>query len=449
MKKSSTGHIVRFGACVAAAGLVTVGMTATPALADSDQLWIAANPYELVLPRVVEGGGQAPATTLTLGLSHDNPAYRVTDGRLTVDISGLAGIAEVTWPENCAPAGTTTAVCSVPEVPTTNAGPVKLQVRAAAGAADGATGRVSYQAKATTTAEGGELVAAENWTDVKIASGPDLVLDPPAPVSDVVPGSTVPVRFSVANHGNQPADGIRVDLYVTRGLELHGLAPQCTATPIGEGTIKPVTRYECAFDDVVAPGGTFTLPAPLSAKTAPYALAERIDLGVQPGGGVEDIQPEGNGAVVGITATNTADFAVHGAKATAQAGQTVTVPVTFRNRGPAWVANLGSGDPVAAVDVTVPRGATATAVPDACEPRTADGGWWESGVRTGAPRYLCQLPMWVAERQTVTFPFELRIDTVVTGAKGAVLLKPPYGDTPLPFDPNRSNDRAKLVLNPA
>ncbi|MFF5975498.1 hypothetical protein ACFY7C_28720 [Streptomyces sp. NPDC012769] len=449
MKKPLTGRrIARLGACAAAAGLVAVGMTATPALADSDQLWIAANPYELVLPNVVDGTQQAPAVTLALGLYHDNPSHRVTDGRLTVDISGLAGIAEVTWPENCAPAGTT-AVCSLPEVPVNSSTPVKLQVRAVAGAADGATGRISYQAEATTTAEGGELTAAENGTDFRVASGPDLVLDRPAPVTGVTPGSTVPVGLSVANHGNRPAEGVQFSLYVTRGLELTGLPQQCTGTPIGEGTIKPITRYDCAFADVVPPGGTFTLPEPPSAKVAPYALAERVDIGVQPGGGAEDLQPEGNGAVLDVTAVNTADFAVRGARLTAEAGRTVTVPVTFRNRGPAWVANLTSGDPVADVDVTVPRGATATAVPDACEPRTADGGWWESEVRTGAPRYLCRLPMWVAEQQTVTFPFALRIDTVVTGAKGAVVLKPPYGDTPLPFDPNRKNDQAKIVLNPA
>ncbi|MEV5968412.1 hypothetical protein [Streptomyces sp. NPDC051921] len=30
-----------------------------------------------------------------------------------------------------------------------------------------------------------------------------------------------------------------------------------------------------------------------------------------------------------------------------------------------------------------------------------------------------------------------------------VALKPPYGDTPLAFDPNPRNDQAKIVLNPA
>ncbi|MFF6774238.1 hypothetical protein ACFY8W_11805 [Streptomyces sp. NPDC012637] len=453
MKKPSTGRrLARLGACAAAAGLVTVGAVATPALADGDQLWVTASPWQLVLPKASDTGPQPAPTTLNLSLSHDNPANQVVDGLLTVDVSGLAGIAEVTWPENCAPAGTT-AVCSVPEVPATgNDSPLKVavKVRAAVGAAVGASGRISYRATATTTT-GEQLTAGENWTDVRVASGPDLSVAPLAPATGVTPGATVPVPVSAVNNGDRPVNGVRVTYYVTRGLTLGGLAPQCVGAPAGndEGPIHPVTKVDCAYDDVVQPGGTFTLPSPVTATVAAYGLQERVDVGVQPLDGAEDLQPEDNGALKAVTVTNTADFAVRGARLTAAAGETVTAEVTFRNRGPAWVANLGSGDPVGRVDVTVPRGATATAVPDACEPRTADGGWWEGEVRTGAPRYVCNLPIWVAEKQTVTLPFRLRVDTVVTGAKGAVVLGPPYGTEPLPFDPNPANDRARIVLNPA
>ncbi|HEY9369014.1 hypothetical protein [Streptomyces sp.] len=444
MRKPSAGRVARLAACVTAAGLVTVGMAAVPAAADSDQLWIVS-PWELVLPKAVDGG-QAPVSTVALGLYHDNANYRVTDGKLTVDVSGLTGVAEVTWPENCAPAGTT-AVCSFPEVPLNGETPVELKVRAAAGAETGAGGQITYTGQAETSA-GGALTAYESQTTVRVASGPDLVMTQVAPVTGVAPGSTVPVPVSVVNNGNEPANGVDVTMYVTRGLDIGAVAPQCTSTPLGEGAIKALTKVDCAFADVVEPGGSFALPSALQAKVASYALAERIDIGARAGGGAEELDQGNNGTVASIGVTNTADFAIRGARLTAEAGATVQAPVTFRNRGPAWVANLGSGDPVGSVDVTIPRGATATTVPDACEPRTADGGWWENEVRTGAPRYLCQLPIWVAEKQTVTFPFELRIDTVITGAKGAITLKPPYG-TAFPFDPNPANHQAKLVLNPA
>ncbi|MGW6564368.1 hypothetical protein [Streptomyces sp. NPDC054975] len=441
MRKLSAGRVARLAASVTAAGLVTVGMAAGPAAASSDQLWIVS-PWELALPKAVDGQ-QAKDTTVALGLYHDNANYQVTDGKLTVDVSGLTGVADVTWPENCAPTGTT-AVCSFPEVPLTGEAPVEVKVRAAVGAESGATGQITYEATATTSY--GTMVAPGSTTTIRVASGPDLVLNQPAPVTGVAPGSTVQVPFSVVNNGNEPANGVDVYFYVTRGLELGAVAPQCTSTPLGEG--EPLTKVECAFDDVVAPGGSFTLPSALQAKVAPYALGERIDIGANARGGVTDLEPGNNGWVAQITATNTADFAVRGGRYTAAAGETVRADVTFRNRGPAWVANLGSGDPVGSVEVAIPRGATATTVPDACEPRTADGGWWESEVRTGAPRYVCQLPMWVAEKQTVTFGFDLRVDTVVTGAKGAITLKPPYG-TSFPFDPNAANHQAKLVLNPA
>ncbi|MET9427275.1 hypothetical protein [Streptomyces sp. NPDC003036] len=441
------GRTVRLGAAgVAAAGLVTVGM-ATPALADSDQLWIVA-PYEAVVPTAA-GPGQEPATrTLGLGLYHDHSGFQVTDGRLTVDVSGLTGVADVVWPENCAPSGTT-AVCSVPEVPLTGITSVPLQIRAAADAAAGASGRITYSATAATTMEGGQLTAPEGYeTTVKVGAGPDLVVERPAPVEGVQPGSTVPVPFSVVNNGNQPANGLQATFYVTRGLDLGTVDPRCTSTPVGEGgPVKPVTRVDCAFDDVLAPGGSFTLPEPLRATVASYALNERVDLNVSARGGAEDLAPEDNGAVVEVRAVNTADFAVRGAKVSGAAGETVKAALTFRNRGPAWIANLGSGDPVGLVDLTVPQGATVTSVPENCQPRTLDGSWYEGGP-AGAPRYVCDLPMWVAENQTVTFPFELRIDTVIAGSAGTVALKPPYGTQPLPFDPNHRNDTSKLVLNP-
>ncbi|MFB8051300.1 hypothetical protein [Streptomyces rubiginosohelvolus] len=65
---------------------------------------------------------------------HDT--FTVTDGRLTVDASGLAGVAEVIWPEDCAPSGTT-AVCAVAQVPVI--GPdYRPQVLLEAHAAEGA-----------------------------------------------------------------------------------------------------------------------------------------------------------------------------------------------------------------------------------------------------------------------------------------------------------------------
>ncbi|OKJ99569.1 hypothetical protein AMK26_26445 [Streptomyces sp. CB03234] len=439
---------VRLGAGAAiAAGLVAAGLTTPAHATETDQLWIHA-PYKIDLPVGAAAGAEPQARTLTLGLYHDNSAFTVTDGRLTVDISGLTGVAEVSWPESCSPSGTT-AVCTVPEVTGSSdiAYPVKLTVRAVPGAAAGASGRITYQAQATTTQGAEPLVAPGNDTTVTLGSGPDLSLQDPEPLDAVAPGTVHTVPLSVTNRGNEPADGVQLTFYVSRGLTLGEVAPGCTSTPVGGTTDTALTKVQCAFDDTVEPGGTFTLPQPLKATIADHALYERLDISVTPGSGATDLSTSDNYASARIRATNTADFAVRGVKAAAGAGETVATGLTFRNRGPAWVANLSSGEPVAVVDFTVPEGATATAVPQSCYARSLDGTSFPT--RTGAPLYQCRLPYWVTESQTVTLPFTLRVDTVVPDATGKVTLRAAYGDQPLPFDPNVRNNTAKLVLNPS
>ncbi|MFF2513560.1 hypothetical protein [Streptomyces sp. NPDC058086] len=77
----------------------------------------------------------------------------------------------------------------------------------------------------------------------------------------------------------------------------------------------------------------------------------------------------------------------------------MTAPLTFKNNGPAWFANLGSGDLAAKVRLVVPTDMTVTGVPVDCVPHTLTDGY--SGQRTGAPRYDCALPYSVSVRSPV------------------------------------------------
>jgi hypothetical protein len=446
---SSPARALTRAACVAVVtGIVGAG-TVLPASAEdepqSDQLWISA-PYEATLP-VGTGGDAGVERPLVVGLSHDNGNFAVTDGRLTVDVSGLTGVAEVVWPDNCAPSGTR-AVCTVPEVPLSGLDePVRLQVRAAAGAALGATGRIAYSARATTTQQGGELTAHEQETTLTLGSGPDLVVQGTKPSGTVQPGDTVSVPFTVVNRGGEAAHGVRVTMYVTRGLDVGAVDPKCDTTPLDEQSgISALQRVDCLFDDVVAPGATFALPRTLTATAAPYAYHERLDISVDPGGDAQDLEPSDNGLHTAVRVANTSDFSVRGADLTATAGQTVTADLTFRNDGPGWVANLRSGEPVAALHFVVPQGATVTSAPENCHGRTASGDWYEGPG--GAPRYECDLPMWIGERQQVSLPFTLRVDTVVPGATGTVTLRDTWGEA-RPNDPDTTNNTADVVLNAA
>ncbi|MFP8905027.1 COG1361 family protein [Streptomyces atacamensis] len=445
MRRVSVGRPMRLGACaVAAAGLLAAGL-ASPASADdqqTDQLWISA-PYEQKLPPGT-GGEEPEPRSLGVSLHHDNSNFTVTDGEVTVDVSELAGVAEVTWPENCTPSGTG-AVCHVPEVPVTgNDEQIRLTVRAADGAAAGAQGRIAYEATATGGPQGTLTAPRESFeTTVTVASGPDLAIAGIDPIERAEPGDDRTIPFELTNNGNESAHGFMVRMTASYGLKEMTEYDACTYTRSSDDEYAPMTHATCSFDRVLAPGESFRLPRPLKVEFARHALAERLDIGVEPGGGAEDLDHHDNYVALELGADNTADFSVTGDAVSGAAGETVTARLAFANSGPAWFGNLGSGDPVAVVQLDVPEGTTVTGVPSGCIPRTLSGGYHPR--RTGAPRYDCELPYWVPEKVEHSYVFSLRIDTVTPGTTGAVSVRPGFGT--FTFDPNPANNTAVLAVN--
>ncbi|MGW1038667.1 hypothetical protein [Streptomyces sp. NPDC002547] len=448
MSSVSVGRVLRRGACAGAVGaLVAAGLGSGVALADdepqSDQLWIQA-PYEQSVT-VAPDGGAAQFRSLALGLYHDNDNFTVTDGRLTVDVSGLAGVADVSWPDNCTPndAGTV-AVCDTGDVPTRWSAQVQLKVQAAAGAVVGAQGAIEYSAEAAGGPDG-TLVAPQDSAEtfVTVGSGPDLGMSAPQDTTDVAPGTSLTVPFSVTNTGNETAHGFNVKMWATYGLDVVTRYPQCTYSgPDDGGEYTPMTYVTCSFDTDIAPGASVDLPEPLHLAVTDHALYERFDYEAQPGGDATDLDGSDNGRSWHITADNTADFAVRGTEVSGAAGDTVTAAFRFVNRGPAWVGNVSSGDPVAVIDYYLPEGTTATSVPDTC--RNA----WTSGDDPAIGHYACTLPLWAKPDLKVSFPFQLRIDRVVPDATGRVVVHP-HSDTSSTFDPNSKNNSAKVVVNPS
>ncbi|MFE4641020.1 hypothetical protein [Streptomyces sp. NPDC056730] len=436
-----------------AAGLLTAGL-AVPAFAaddppQSDQLWIN-EPYEQTLP-IGTDGGQPESRTLGVGLYHDNDNFTVTDGRLSVDVSDLAGVAEVTWPDNCTPSGAA-AVCTIPVVPVIGSDyedQVSLTVRAADGAEVGAQGRITYEATATGGPDGTLTAPRESFsTTVTVGAGPDLAIDPVADIEDGQPGDERTIPFKVTNQGNRSANGLTVKLYVSYGLTDLTRYDACAYPPTDGDDYPPLNTVVCTFDQVLAPGDSFELPEPLTVRLAPYALKERLDIGVEPGDGAQDIDSQNDYTALQLRAVNTVDFSVAGDAISGAAGETATAELTFKNNGPAWLGNLGSGDPVAEVRLIVPEGTTVTGVPSDCYPRTVDGGYYPK--QTGAPRYDCSLPHWVLEDTRHTFAFSVRVDTVVPGATGAVSIHPAFGEFgeyPFDFDPDLANNTAVLTVN--
>ncbi|MFF7095576.1 hypothetical protein ACFY9A_24740 [Streptomyces rubradiris] len=442
MSSVSVGRVLRRGACAGAVGaLLVAGLGSGVAFADeaqTDQLWIQA-PYEQPVT-VGADGAAGEYQSLALGLYHDNSNFTVTDGRLTVDVSGLAGAVDVAWPDNCAPddAGTV-AVCDTGDVPTGYTPQVELRVRAAAGTGVGAPqGVIKYSAEATGGPDG-KLVAPGAETLVTVGSGPDLGVNALQSVRDVAPGTALTVPFSVTNTGDRTAHGFSLKLWATYGLDVVTRYPQCAydGPDADDNEYTPMTHVTCSFDTDIAPGATVELPEPLRLAVTGHALYERFDYEVQPGGGATDLDVSDNGQAWSISARNTADFAVHGTQVSGRAGDTVTAAFRFTNQGPAWVGNVSSGDPVAVIDFYLPEGTTATSVPDSCYAAGSSGA-----------HYACTLPMWAKPGLDVGFPFQLRVDRVVPDATGRVVARPDYG-TSFAFDPDSGNNSATVTVNPS
>lgn len=84
--------------------------------------------------------------------------------------------------------------------------------------------------------------------------------------------------------------------------------------------------------------------------------------------------------------------------------------------------------------MVAPEGATVTTAPKQCRAITVDGS---------VPGHRCSVATPLLEDARLTFPFELRVDEVVEGARGRVAMP----DWDNPFDSDPSNDVAWIVLN--
>ncbi|MEU1478446.1 hypothetical protein [Streptomyces sp. NPDC005760] len=443
MSSVSVGRVV-------AGALVLAGLGSGVAYADdaapSDGLEIQA-PYEQAVVVAPGDGGAAQYRSMALGLQHYNSDFTVTDGRLTVDASGLAGVAEIAWPDTCTPdeAGTV-AVCDTGDVPVRYSPQVQLKVRALPGAAVGAQGAIEYSATATGGPDG-TLTAPEYSAEtfVTVGSGPDLGVTAPQDLTGLTPGTGLTVPFSVTNTGNETAHGFTVQMWATYGLGVSTRYPQCAYTDPDDADAQypAMTHVTCAFDTDVAPGAAVELPEPLRLAVTDHALHERFDYEVEPADGVTDLDSSDNGRALHIDADNTADFAVHGTEVSGAQGETVAAGFRFVNRGPAWVADVASGDPVPAIDYYLPPGTTATSVPSTCRTGAPSGG------DPAVPHYVCTLPTWTRPDLKAGFPFRLRVDQVIPGATGRVVVRPYDGSAAFAFDPDTKNNTAKVVVNPA
>ncbi|MEV8229591.1 peptidase [Streptomyces sp. NPDC079167] len=464
---------------LAAAGLLAAGSLAVAAPAQADgPVFTLGGPAETALHPYPETGSPQKSS---LGLTVHNPdpdeESMGYEGEVTytLDLSGIAGVAELSPAEDtgsdCEITGST-AVCQDWGVYAGLSSIADFDLAAAKGSKDGATGTIEV----TGSAEG---VTFTPFSAKVTVGGPDLVMKRLPFKQELKPGDVQPAPITFTNKGTTAADGVLLTLRYSRGMEITERYSNCEYN--GEAGDDPFEGYAwatalCSVEGSYEPGATYTLADPLSVKATERAFydtliyrinedssaqrsAQRAGADFTRGTGPAltlkrvtssargaDLNPWDNQQEADFRTDNTANFVAVGGKADGAVGETVTADIGFRNDGPAWIGYIRSGEPVAAFDFTVPKGAEVTRKPESCRGVTADGKYREDQDR--APRYVCNTSMTVRDGADVSLPFDLKITELVPNADGAVRIRNTWLSEPeLPFDPKPADNTARLVLN--
>ncbi|MFF2331045.1 MULTISPECIES: peptidase [unclassified Streptomyces] len=461
----------------AAVGLLAAGSLAlgAPAQAAGPALVIGGPAATALHPRPTSGAPQKSTVVITV----DNPARDTErssfegDFAVNFDLAGIAGTADAAFGgagvADCEVTGPT-AVCHGHGLGPGRSALAALELTAAEGSRIGDAGTIEV----TGTADGATFAAFS--TEVVIG-GPDLTMEQLPLKPNPKPGETQQVPVTFANNGTRAADGVLLTLRYTRGLDFVERYANCEYTE-GEagGGFAAGTTARCSVPGTYEAGTTYRLAVPLTLRATEHAfhdtLVYRVDeqepgrpgvRGAALSGGEGkgaaltlreaapvrgvDLDPLDNQREADFVTENSADFVAYGARVRGAAGDTVAATVGFHNRGPAWVGFPRSVGPVAAVDLTVPEGASVTGVPAGCRGLTADGQ--DFGSRGGAPRYVCDTSSAMRDGADFALRFRLRIDKAVAGASGTVTVRTPdlTGPPQPAFDPEPANNTARLVLN--
>ncbi|GAB3949042.1 hypothetical protein GCM10027614_47170 [Micromonospora vulcania] len=314
---------------------------------------------------------------------------------------------------------------------------------------------------------------------VTIAEGVDLVSDPTTEGSGA-PGTRAGLPGVVRNAGETAIDGTVLVVQAEELAAYGGDYSNCKSDEWGMVAF-------CRFDTKIEPGKSYKLSEDLPIKVSPNArtgakfpvaldwwTTDDWDLAfkdwyqdeVKPGKGEKlalvaqptqlarvpqtDLDQMNNFTVgtVQVTGDNQADLATKGATASGKKGDVVNVAPSFTNLGPAVLEYQGQSTPGIRLEdlpirITVPADTTAVEAPYDCVPFTPNAEWdpWDAAWgEPGAKEYACQVLETWKDYET-NYQFALRIDKVVPDASGVITTK-------LVGDPNKSNDTAKIVINP-
>jgi len=220
--------------------------------------------------------GNATASTTVSGLV------------VTYDVSGLAGVATLAPNTGSCTTSGTLITCSEGSFAINNYTAQSVQgytgsknlpitLTPAAGAVAGATGSVSVSVAANGVT--GQYPAS---ISVSIADGPDLVVKGSASNGNtgvtvsVNPGSTYTRGLTFTNDGDQPAQGVTVEINSNgHGVDVPETHKNCQYA-------APTTAY-CYIPDLIAPGATETLSPAIQVLTSTDLIWQGLNIRVVPG----------------------------------------------------------------------------------------------------------------------------------------------------------------------
>ncbi|MEV7986395.1 LPXTG cell wall anchor domain-containing protein [Micromonospora sp. NPDC085948] len=444
-----------------------VAASATPAAAAKASFDIVTHDLLVAPGHLTYGSFYAQSTG-----SESEPTFGRTS--VDVDLSAVAGFATVepTWGWTC------------------DVSPTKLHCES--DIEDGQSPSFDYLVTAEDDAKPGQkgslaisLTAggktAKAKADVSIAEGVDLVSDPTVEASGA-PGGSAGLPGIVRNAGATRVSGAVLVVQAEYLAAYGGDFSNCRSDEWGMTTF-------CTFDTKIEPGRSYKLSGNLPIKVAPEArtgakfpvlldwwtiadweLAFKDwhldDVAPGKGGRLRLVEQSTERArapqtdlerwnsttlgTVRVTGDNHADLAANGASASGRKGDVVTVAPSFTNHGPAVVEYLGQSTPGIQladlpVRISVPADTTVVEADSECVPFAPEKEWdpWNAGWgEPGAKEYACAVLETPNDKDFKgSYSFALRIDKVVPDATGAIT-------TVLAGDPNKSNDTAKIIINP-
>jgi hypothetical protein len=388
----------------------------------------------------------------------DDQVEPVWDGKytLTIDASGMKGVADVELPSDCEVTGLV-AVCSdwflFPGDARNGHWDVSLIPNE-----DSAVGD---RGSIVVTGAGEGLDFTGHTVDV-LVGGPEFTMKRLSVPQDFSAGSVYGADLGFRNVGGMASKGAVLRLSGSRGLSFPEKYSNCSYAVENEDNLIRMRRVVlCTFDGTYEPGAAYKVASPVKVKTADFALFEifayrftavapaeakklRDGANYRRGSGPElrleqVASPQGEYtrfAELDFPRQNPYDLDLVGDRLQGEAGATVNATITMHNYGPAWIGSLRAGGESFMFTVDVPEGASVTKEPERCQPYGGEDG-------EGRDRFLCWVGTPVLEKDKREYVFELRIDEVVEGANGRVA----FPDRVYPNEGDPSNDTGWIVLN--